>query len=486
MNIAAQTYVASITILSLPFHVELLGAEAYGLVGVFASLQILFSLIDLGLTPTIARQSSRFNAAVITLIEYRQIIFVVEVVFAAIAIAGGGVLFILADVIAQKWLTANSISHKELGSLIQLMAIIVAIRWFGGIYRGIMAGSEKVMELALVNCLVASARFIFVLPVLKRADNPAEAFFNYQLCVACVELFVLIVLGKATLPTLPTSYRMKFSFNYLRSLWTFFASIGFTSAAWIAMAQADKVILTKILSLSEYGLFTVATMLAAGVMSISTPIGNALMPRLARVHAAGKNEEVCEIYRKATRLTILLVFPVGLLIAVFAEEVLWIWTGDAYIAAKVNQVLTLYTIGNLALVVAAFPYYLQYAIGDLRLHVSGNSISLILMIPSMVVASAFEGMRGTAWVWMASNVAYLLLWVPVIHRKFVSSIAKSWSLRDVAAPTLLQLVFVLLMVQNFNFSVNRFFLMVEMTLVLALIFALTFIYFRLIDPIVTR
>ena len=58
---ASQAYVAGVGIVALPFYLRLLGAEAYGLAGFFAMLQAWFLLLDIGLTPTMARETARFR-----------------------------------------------------------------------------------------------------------------------------------------------------------------------------------------------------------------------------------------------------------------------------------------------------------------------------------------------------------------------------------------------------------------------------------------
>jgi O-antigen/teichoic acid export membrane protein len=58
-NYASQIYVTLIGIFMVPLYIKYMGAEAYGLVGFFAMLQAWFNLLDMGLTPTTARETAR-------------------------------------------------------------------------------------------------------------------------------------------------------------------------------------------------------------------------------------------------------------------------------------------------------------------------------------------------------------------------------------------------------------------------------------------
>lgn len=60
-NYFAQAYIAVVGIVILPLYLKYMGAEAYGLVGFFTMLQAWFNLLDIGLTPTVARETARFH-----------------------------------------------------------------------------------------------------------------------------------------------------------------------------------------------------------------------------------------------------------------------------------------------------------------------------------------------------------------------------------------------------------------------------------------
>ena len=64
-NYASQIYVTVIGIVMVPLYVRYMGAEAYGLVGFFAMLLVWFNLLDMGLTPTVARETARFHGGAI-------------------------------------------------------------------------------------------------------------------------------------------------------------------------------------------------------------------------------------------------------------------------------------------------------------------------------------------------------------------------------------------------------------------------------------
>lgn len=87
-NYVSQIYVTIIGIVMVPMYVKYMGAEAYGLVGFYAMLQAWFQLLDMGLTPTMARETARFNGGESEAINLRHLLRALEVIFIATALVG--------------------------------------------------------------------------------------------------------------------------------------------------------------------------------------------------------------------------------------------------------------------------------------------------------------------------------------------------------------------------------------------------------------
>lgn len=87
-NYVSQIYVTLIGIVMVPMYVRYMGAEAYGLVGFFAMLQAWFQLLDMGLTPTMARETARFNGGATDAQSLRRLLRAMEGIFIGVAVLG--------------------------------------------------------------------------------------------------------------------------------------------------------------------------------------------------------------------------------------------------------------------------------------------------------------------------------------------------------------------------------------------------------------
>ena len=447
-NYASQLYVTAVGIVMVPLYVKYMGAEAYGLVGFFAMLQAWFNLLDMGLTPTMARETARYNGGAISAPDYRRLARALEGVFMVVALFGGVLLFSLADWVAARWLNVSRLPLGDVAASLRLMAVAIALRWMCGLYRGVITGTERLVWLSAFNSTVATLRFVLVLPLLMFVSASPLAFFGFQLGVAVIEIAGLAWMAYRLLPALPAGQRIRWEWAPLKPVLKFSLSIAFTSSVWVLVTQTDKLVLSKILPLADYGYFTVAVLVASGIMIVSGPVSSAIMPRMTRLQAEGQHDQLIAVYRQATQLVTVMAIPVALVLSFFAPQVLWAWTGDVELTRSAAPVLTLYAAGYGVLAVGAFPYYLQYAKGDLRLHLIGNALFVLLLIPSVIWAATYHGMVGAGWAWLVSNVVYFAVWTPLVHGRFAPGLHRVWLRRDVLQPGVLPVATAALMAAN--------------------------------------
>lgn len=430
-NYASQFYVTLIGIIMVPLYIRYMGAEAYGLVGFFAMLQALFNLLDMGMTPTIARESARFHGGATNALNYRRLVRALEGVFFLVALVGGSVIFVASDYISRDWLQTSHLSSAEVQTAVRLMAVVIAMRWMCGLYRGIVSGSEKLVWLSGFNSVVATLRFVGVLPLLMLLGGTPAAFFGFQLVIGLLELMGAILYSYRLLPDIKNDPTVSWNWTPLKPILRFSLTIAFTSCVWILLTQTDKLVLSKILPLAEYGYFTVAVLVASSVMIVSGPISGALMPRMSKLEAEHDQASLMRVYRRATQLVAVLAGATSITLAFCAEPLLWAWTGDKALARQAAPILILYALGNGILVVSAFPYYLQYAKGDLRLHFIGNAAFLVLLVPGIIWAANQYGGVGAGYVWLAMNAISFVAWLPLVHRRFKLEINLKWYGEDI-------------------------------------------------------
>ncbi len=487
----SQLYVSVIGVLLIPLYVRNMGAEAYGLVGFFAVLQAWFNLLDIGLTPTIARETARYHAGMLNVQDYHKLLNSVTIFFICIALLGGSVGWVFSNEIASNWLNSSLLPKEQVIFSVQIMSLCIGIRLMNGPFKGAVMGAENLVKLSGYNVTIATLKYVVVIISMEIWGYTPKVFFLHQLMVGLLELYLIIFLSRKSNKL---EYNSEFKgdcgeYTRLRELFAFSLGISFSSIVWAGLTQTDKFVLSGVLSLAEYGYFTLAVLFANGIILVGNPVTNSVMLRMTRLHLEKKEDEVIILYKKTTQFVMVTAGSAAIFVAIFAKQLIFVWTGDEAIANNAYEILRLYAVGNAFLVMGAFPYYLQYARGNVKYHNLGNLITLLVTIPCVVFFSFRYGAEGAGWTWVVSNFLGFVLWSAYVHSKIQPSLHIEWFLKDVifiAVPVVFCGFLSNLIVQE---SVGRFYLLAQ--LVIASIFLLAisvisssalraFVYFRLL------
>ena len=429
ISYVGQAYVAALGIVMLPVYVRYLGAEAYGRVGFFTMLQSWLLLFDLGLTPTVSREISRHRAQAVSRTEVGAIIRSLEWLFALMGLVTIAAIGLGAPWIARDWLKVEHLVPSDVVTCIAAMGGIVGLKWLTGLYRGGLAGLELLVTLNVANIAVTTLRSIGVLAVLRWTNTGPVGFFGYQLAVGVVELLLTGFLFYRSFPMGEIGWPPR-----LKSLWGIAGLAGgmaFLAVHWVVIGQTDKLILSGVLELREYGFFAVVATLAGGISLLAVPINQALQPRFSLIVAQGETAPVIALYRTSTQMACAAVMAVAGMLAAFPEQIVRAWTGNQEAGQYAARVLPLYALGNAVVVILGLAFVVQFALGRIRWHVIGNCLFFVFWLPAVYVAAHRWGGVGTGWVWLIANLAFLLLWLPRVHQRLLPMLGWRWLVLDV-------------------------------------------------------
>ena len=429
-NYIGLGYTTIISIVVLPVYLKYLGAEAFGLVGFFTVLQALFQLLDIGMSPMLSRQVALVRGKNIDYLEFKKLLRSLEVVFLFLAIAVVSGIVFSSDWVVINWLNVESLDVSEVAACVMLMGTIIGLRFFSVLYRSGMQGMEDQVRLNVANVILVTIKFVGSLLLLHFLTQDIRYFFEYQLLIAVVELLLLVYMFYRLLPT-ANKIVLRFYWAAIKPLVPFAAGIAYATIIWVILTQLDRLVLSSVLPLYEYGYFALAMVVSAGIAQISTPISQAILPRMTYLLSQGKEQEMLLLYRKSTQFMSVIMFSLTGIVAMFSTELLYVWTGDMTAAEWAGPILFWYALGNGVMAISAFQYYLQFAHGKLRMHVIYNTISASVQIPVIIYAVYEWGAIGVALTWFILRLVSFVIWTPIVHYKFAPGIHKGWLFKDV-------------------------------------------------------
>lgn len=214
---------------------------------------------------------------------YRQFVRALEIIFLVVAILGSLTLIALSSYIASDWLKLERLPREQIEDSLKIISLAVSFRWMSVLYRGVITGAERLVWLSATNSIIATVRFILIIPVLAATNGNVLIFFIYQLAISIVELIILRYYSYIIIPRNNRGDKINWQWGVLKNKVSFSLTIAFTSTVWVLVTQTDKLVLSKILSLSDYGYFTLGVLVASAVLIVSGPISTAILPRLVRL-----------------------------------------------------------------------------------------------------------------------------------------------------------------------------------------------------------
>jgi O-antigen/teichoic acid export membrane protein len=451
-NYLGQFYTMFIGILTLPFYLKNLGAEAYGLVGFFTMLSSIMMLLDMGFSSALIRETAKLKDKVNGLLKIKDTLRSVESMITVISLVIFIGVFFSSEWIALHWLQVKELNFKVVESCIKLMGFMVALKWYVSLYSGLFLGMEQQVWLNIYKVVVATVRFGGGLILVFFISDDIFHFFLYQAFIAAVELIVLNIKVYGNLPK--TDFLIP-SIKSIKSIAPFALSLAYTSGIWIIYTQLDKLLLSHYIPLDKYGYFALVVTVSTAIMQFSTPLSQAILPRMTSLLSNNKEKEMLDLYRKGTQFISIMIFSIVGIISLFSFELLYLWTGNKEAATWASPILFWYAIGNGVLAIGAFQYYLQFAHGNLKYHIKMNTIFPVIALPIVFYSVMNYGAIGAAIAWFFVQLISFLIWPPFVHSKFAKGIHRDWMMKDIL-PSLLMTVLYLSILKLLNIDFKIF------------------------------
>ena len=194
----------------------------------------------------------------------------------------------------------------------------------------------------------------------------------------------------------------------------------------VILLQLDKVLLSRMLSLEDFGRYMLATFVSSGLLVILTPVFNVIYPRLSSLVVTGDIAETITLYRSGTRLLSTVLFPIVVAAAAFSEDIIFIWTRNLDLATTTAPIASLLLLGTGVNGIMIFPYALQLAYGRTKLSITIILSLIAVYIPLTIFLVTSFGAIGGAMAWLSLNLLYLVYGAWMTHRYLLHGIGAAW------------------------------------------------------------
>jgi O-antigen/teichoic acid export membrane protein len=487
-SFAGKMSTALLSLAFTPLFSRLLGIEAYGLIGFSVTLNAALNLLDMGFSATMNREMAQLTvplAAADALPDRetaeaapnrnRQVevplaraqeawtlVRTLERLYWPICLLIAVGITALAPLLAHRWVQVQRLHPITVQHAIVLMGLSLALQWPFTLYEGGLMGLQRQVLLNGLSVFVAVLRNVVPLVILRWSPS-IVTYFAWQLVVSAVMTGSAWWSLRRALPAALSAPR--FDAAVLRRVWKFAAGMAGITTVNLLITQADKGVLSRVFPLATLGYYTLAIGAAGAIYYLVAPLNNALFPRFVQMFAARETEPLAALYHAGCQAMAVIILPVGLVMAVFAPEVMLLWTRDPNTAAHTAPLLGWLAGGFVCNGIMTLPFSLQTAAGWTRLTLIVSAVWAALIVPLLLLLTRSFGPEGAAMVWFAMNFSHLFTIVPQMHRRLLPGELRRWYLHDLATPALAAGLVVLGCRHLLPLAENRIVLSAELVLV---------------------
>ncbi len=421
---------ALINLAIVPVYLHYLGIDAYGLIGFFLTLQVVLSLLDMGMTPTINREVAQCSVSQ-DIADAAPLLHTLAVIYWTIAIVIGLVFLSLAPLVSEYWLQSDTIPPATVSQAIMLMGLVIATRWPIGLYQGALIGAQRLEVSSIINMIMITAGAAGAILVLVFVSPSIQALFMWQafigiLHAVTVRYWAWKIVGAPT--------RKIFDFEKLKEVWRFTAGMTGIALTAIIFTQLDKLLISKLAGLDAFGYYMLATAVVGVLYTLINPTFNVIYPQMTGLVAANDTAGVAKLYRLGSKILAAVIFPTGVLLSIFSEQVIFVWTGNAEVALNVSPIVSILALGSALHCMMYFPYALQLSHSMTQLPLAINIFLTFLLVPLLIFFVRNYGVIGGAWAWLTLQTIYFLLGSWLTHRYLLKGLYTKWLTIDIGIP----------------------------------------------------
>jgi O-antigen/teichoic acid export membrane protein len=403
-NTAGAAVMALVPILVLPWYLRLLGPEQWGLLAFLTSMLVILAAVDAGLGQAVIREFAHYKDDPGHAPGHLGILlYGLERIYWSFSIVAALIIAVMAEWLALHWLKLGDLSRGVGQYALLASAVLFAVQFPGSVYRSVLNGTQAQVALNIV--LVSATLLKHFGGILILLFFPTlQVFLVWLILVSLLETLVRRGLAWKVLGV----SRSELFWDYLAMRKVLMPALGLSVVVLLGIlaVHIDKLILSRILPIDQFGYYAIASTVAVGILQAIYPILNAGFPRIVQL---GNDARLLFVFNMKLVMVIfsLVVFG-GLVFTAFGRQILAVWLRDSRVEAIVYPPLVVLLLGTAMNAMYSVGYMNWLARGQNRIILLVNGLGLLLallLIPYMV---GRYGLTGAASGWLAINLMGVL------------------------------------------------------------------------------
>ena len=392
----------------IPFTLDQLGYEAFGVLALIWGLIGYFSLFDLGVGRALTYQLSQLMAAG----RHKEIGATLRagmVLMLLAGMVGAGLVWVLAPQLAHHWLKISPALQQDAMQAFLIAALGVVPATLASGLRGALEGLDRFSASNISR--IALGLWMFTVPAWSVYVHGTELWMitAYLVLGRC-----LVVLGMGwQLRSELFASAARIGKRHLGSLWHYGFWVTVTGIVGPLMVYGDRFFVSAAVGAGQLPLYAIPQEGLLRLLLIPMALTGALLPRLTAM-APG---EAALAYRRNYKRVQWVMLGACLAAALLAYPVLALWLSSEFARAALPVVLVL-CLGVWINSLALLPYTLLHARGNPRLTALFHLAELLVYLLVLWWLSSWLGLLGAALAWVARVLLDLVLLQVAVRRLY--------------------------------------------------------------------
>jgi O-antigen/teichoic acid export membrane protein len=397
-QVGAQLAPAIAAIAAIPVLLRYLGTEAYGIVTLFSTALIYFTMLDLGL----GRASTRFISQSL---EARQPEEVRRYFWSSILLlTGAGIVVSLCFLFAVPSLVSNYLKvspafRRPAIQSFQVISVTIPLVTLTAGLRGFLEASGRFPFLSLVTVFTGIG--MYVLPVLVVMAGGGLVWIATAYVLVRIGLAVAFATGCLRVKGRP-SLRPALSLKAVRNMVSFGGWLSVSNVVGTAMVYGDRFLLGSCVGMVAVASYSMPLDVIGRMQIVITSFCAVLFPLMSRLDGS-RSEHFQTVYRGAVAIVLSLLTPMIVGMILLSPFMMKIWlrarnTQDAVFSAEV------FLAGSVVQAMASISFTALHARGRSDLSAWVHMAEFPIYCAAFYWAAMRFGVRGAALVWLGRTV----------------------------------------------------------------------------------
>lgn len=414
-NYISRLFAALSTFLFIPFYISILGTDGYSIIALSLIVVSILMILDIGLSAAIAREMARRDVADA---ERYRVYRVIEKIYFGLLALTTVIGLIVSGPIARNVIGETPVDRNVIAHCLILISVETGLQLMMRFYTSVLTGLERQIQGGIFTVVWTALRNGAVIPVIWLVPD-LHIFFLWQMVMTLLAVVALKVHSyryTSTWPRLPGKF---FDIDALRGVRGFAFGMFLISLVSVVNTQLDRILIGSLASMRDLAAYTLSASLGTAMLIAATPIMTAVQPRLTTHFTNGEYEHAWQLFRKASRLVALLVFPLAVIISIYSKMLVIAWTGEEELASIAGSIIPFLVMANVSIALSIIAYATSLANGYTRFNNIVGVCSLFVSIPGYFLAIHFSGILGVAMIYFVIQFASTLIFSWLAMNRFL-------------------------------------------------------------------